>query len=151
MGSRFLNQGKGEGKMYAKGAGVYFSIHDARPGAGRAALVLLGVSESPWAETQLAPGLEVSQCVSDRPTSPSGHNRTVMSEQCFTMATSHDSRENVHAVRVSARAHHQSREAAGVFYCLVITEVRRGTLSRTGRKVAATLVADDDDNKQRRP
>lgn len=34
-------------------------------------------------------------CLSDRPTSPSEYNRTVMSEPSFAMATSHDSRERV--------------------------------------------------------
>ncbi len=34
-------------------------------------------------------------CLSDRPTSPSEHNHTVMSEPSFAMATSHDSTEGV--------------------------------------------------------
>lgn len=38
-------------------------------------------------------------CLSDRPTSPSEHNQTVMSEPSFAMAASHDSTEcgNLHA------------------------------------------------------
>lgn len=38
-------------------------------------------------------------CLSDRPTSPSEHNHTVMSEPSFAMAASHDSTEcgNLHA------------------------------------------------------